>query len=78
MMQKIPCKDFGCKSTSLDEEETTLQRILITPDDSDHGYYEKLILDQNNKREYMFHYRMLEFYVNMGVKAAKFHSVNKF
>ena len=32
MMQKLPCKDFEYYSTSLKE-------ILITPDDSDHGYY---------------------------------------
>ena len=29
---------------------------------------EKLILDQNNKLECMVHYRMLKFYVKMGVK----------
>ena len=30
---------------------------------------EKLILDQNNKTEYMVHYRMLKFYVKMGEKS---------
>ena len=35
---------------------------------------EKLILDQNNKTEYMVHYRMLKFYVKMGVKVTKIHS----
>ena len=38
MMQKLPYKDLEYYSTSLDEWETTLQRILNTPDDSDHGY----------------------------------------
>ena len=33
---------------------------------------EKLILDQNNKTENMFHYRMLKFYVKMGVKVKKY------
>ena len=39
---------------------------------------EKLILDQNNKTEYMVHYRMLKFYVKMGVKVTKIHRVIKF
>ena len=39
---------------------------------------EKIILDQNNKTENMVHYRMLKFYVKMGVKVTKIHRVNKF
>ena len=40
---------------------------------------EKLILDQNNKKtEYMVNYRMLKFYVKMGVKVTKTHRVIKF
>ena len=39
---------------------------------------EKLVLDQNNKTEYMVHYRMLKFYVKMGVKVTKIHRVIKF
>ena len=39
---------------------------------------EKLILDQNNKLEYMVHYRMLKFYVKMGVKVTKIRRVSKF
>ena len=39
---------------------------------------EKLILDQNNKTEYMVHYWMLKFYVKMGVKVTKIHRVIKF
>ena len=38
---------------------------------------EKLVLDQNNKTEYMVHYRMLKFYVKMGVKVTKIHRVIK-
>ena len=116
MMQKLPYKDFQFTAT------TTLDTILNTPDDSDHGYYivcdidytneckerteqlalmpnkrkindnelgyrerdggkarsEKLILDQNNKTVYMVHYRMLKFYVKMGVKVTKIHRVIKF
>ena len=118
MMQKLPYKDFQFTTTTT----TTLDTILNTPDDSDHGYYivcdinytdtckdrteqlalmpdkrkihdnelgyrerekgqtktEKLILDQNNKTEYMIHYRMLTFYVKMGVKVTKIHRVIKF
>ena len=39
---------------------------------------EKLILDQNHKTEYMVHYRMLKFYVKMGVEVTKIHRVIKF
>ena len=39
---------------------------------------EKLILDRNNKTENMVHYRMLKFYVKMGVKVTKIHRVIKF
>ena len=39
---------------------------------------EKFILDQNNKTEKLFHYRMLKFYVKMGVKVTKIHRVIKF
>ena len=35
---------------------------------------ENLILDQNNKTEYMVHYRMLKLYVKMGVKVTKIQS----
>ena len=95
---------------------------MITPDDSDHGYYivcdidytnsckdsteqlalmpnkrkindneleyrerekgktktKKFILDQNNKTENMIHYRLLKFYVKMGVKVSKRYRVIKF
>ena len=117
MMQKLPYKDFQITTTT-----TTLDALLNTPDDSDHGYYivcdidytnsckkrteqlalmpnkrkindnelgyrerdggkvrsEKLILNQINKTEYMVHYRMLKFYVKMGVKVTKIHRVIKF
>ena len=39
---------------------------------------EKLMLDQNNQTEYMVHYRMLKFYVKMGVTVTKTHRVIKF
>ena len=39
---------------------------------------EKLILDQNNKTEYIVHYRILNLYVKMGVKVTKIHRVIKF
>ena len=38
----------------------------------------KIILDQNNKTEYMVHYRILKFYVKMGVKVTKIYRVIKF
>ena len=131
MMKNLPYKDFEYFETSLDEGETTLQRILNTPDNIDHGYYiayllilfaididingtnsckdrteklalmphkreindndlgyrergkgrartEKFISDQNNKKEYMVHYRMLKFYVKMGLRVTKIHRVIKF
>ena len=39
---------------------------------------EKLILYQNNKIEYMVHYKMLKFYVKMGVSVTKIHRVINF
>ena len=39
---------------------------------------EKLILDQNNKTQYMVHYRMLKFYVKMGLKVTKIYRVIEF
>ena len=39
---------------------------------------EKFILDQNNKTDYTVHYRMLKFYIEMGVKATKIDRVIKF
>ena len=39
---------------------------------------EKLILDQNNKTEYMVHYTILKFYVKMGLTVTKIHRVIKF
>ena len=39
---------------------------------------DKLTLDQNNKTDYMVHYRMLKFYVKMAVKVTKIHRVIKF
>ena len=115
MMPKLPYKHFKFTTTSLDY-------ILNTPDDSDHGYYivcdidytnsckdirersvlipkkrkindnelgyrerkesktitEQLTFDQNNETEYMVHYRMLKFYVKMGVKVTKIHRVIKY
>ena len=38
---------------------------------------EKLILDQNNKTEYMVHNRMIKFYVEMGGTVTKIHRVIK-
>ena len=114
MRQKLTYEGFENYSTSLDE-------IMNTPDDNDHGYYivcdinytkscidrteqlalmpnkrkindkelgyrerekgrartEKLMLDQN-KTEYMVHYRMLKFNVKMGVNVTKIHRVIKF
>ena len=117
MMQKLLYKDFQFTTTT-----TTLDTILNTPDDSDHGFYivcdinyidtckdrtvqlalmpdkrkindnelgyrerekgktktEKLYLDQNNKTDYMVLYRILNFYVKMGVKVTNIRRVIKF
>ena len=39
MMQKLPYRDFEYITITLHKWETTLQRLLNTPDDSDHDYY---------------------------------------
>ena len=41
MMQMLPCKDFKFTTTSLDY-------ILNTPHDSDHGYYRVCGIDYTN------------------------------
>ena len=43
MMQKLPYKDFEFITT------TTLDAILNTPDDSDHGYYIVCDIDYTNE-----------------------------
>ena len=43
MMQKLPYKDFQFTTT------TTLDTILNTPDDSDHGYYIVCDIDYTNE-----------------------------
>ena len=68
-------------------EQLALMPIKRKINDNELGYRqrekskarsEKLILDQNNKTEYMVHYRMLKFYNKMGVKITKIHRVIKF
>ena len=49
MFQKLPYKDIEFITTTLDAWETTLQRILNTPDDSDHGYYIICDIDHTNE-----------------------------
>ena len=44
MMQKLPYKDFQFTTTT-----TTLDVILKTPDDSDHGYYIVCDIDYTNE-----------------------------
>ena len=41
MMQKLPYKDFEYTTTMVehDQRSISLDDILNTPDDSDHGYY---------------------------------------
>ena len=74
----------SCKERT---EQLALMPNKRTINDNELGYREsdggkakteKLILDQNNKTEYMVHYRMLKFYVNMGAKVTKIHRVVKF
>ena len=38
----------------------------------------KLVLDLTNKYKYMMQYRMFKFYINMGMKITKIHSVYRF
>ena len=76
----------------MNESKERTEQIALTPNkrkinDNELGYQErekgktkteKLILDENNKTEYMVHYRMLKFYVKMGVKVTKIHRVINF
>ena len=36
---------------------------------------EKLMCDLTNKQKYMIHYRMIKFYIKMGMKVTKIHSI---
>ena len=81
-----------CDIDYTNEYKERTEQLALMPNkrkinDNDLGYRqrekskarsEKLILDQNNKTEYMVHYRMLKFYVKMGVKVTKIHRVIKF
>ena len=39
---------------------------------------EKLMCDLTNKRKYMIHYRMFKFYIEMGMKVTKIHTIYRF
>ena len=81
-----------CDINYTDTCKDRTEQLALMPDkrkinDNELGYRErqknkikteKLILEQNNKTEYMVHYRMLNFYVKMGVKVPKIHRVIKF
>ena len=38
----------------------------------------KLMCDQTDKHKYMMHYRMFKFYINMGMKVTKIHTIYRF
>ena len=74
-----------CDINFTDTCKDRTEQLALMPDkrkinDNELGYRErekgktkteKLILDQNNKTEYMVHYSMLKFYAKMGVKVTK-------
>ena len=76
-----------CDTDYTNESNERTEQLALIPNkrkinDNELGYSErdggkarseKLILDQNNKTEYMVPYRMLKFYVKMGVKVTKIH-----
>ena len=66
--RKINDNELGCREKEKSKERSG--KLLHRS--------ENLTLDQNNKTEYMVHYRMLKFYVKMGVKLTKIHRVIKF
>ena len=66
--RKIKDNELGYLRSRLPNRET----------DGGKARSEKLILDQNNKTEYMVHYKMLKFCVKMGVKVTKTHRVTEF
>ena len=42
------------------------------------GKEEKFILDLNNKKEYIVHYDILKYYISLGIKVTKIHSIISF
>ena len=39
---------------------------------------EKLVCDQTDKKNYFVHYRLLKFYLKMGMRVSKIHTVYQF
>ena len=72
---KYKLKDFpfapGNKKTYLDDFSDFVKKIK--PDTFTQT--KKLICDSSDKKNYLFHYRMLKFYVRHGMEVVKNHSV---
>ena len=39
---------------------------------------QKLVCDVTNKWNYMIHYRMFKFYINMGMRVTEIHTIHRF
>ena len=66
-------------SRKINENEISdYSRDFLKQHNNQLGNVEKLILDLNNKKEYIVHYDILKYYISLGIKVTKIHSVISF
>ena len=66
-------------SRKIEEEEISpYSRKFLKENNLKLGKEKKLILDLNDKKEYIVHYEILKYYIHLGIKVTKIHSIISF
>lgn len=66
-------------SRVIDEEEISdYSRDFLKQHNNKLGKVKKLILDLHDKKEYIVHYDILQYYISLGIKVTKIHSIISF
>ena len=66
-------------SRKIEEEELSdYSRDFLKDNNIKLGNVEKLILDLYDKKEYIVHYDILKYYISLGIKVTKIHSIISF
>ena len=66
-------------SRVIDEEEISdYSRDFLKQHNNKLGKVKKLILDLHDKKEYIVHYDILKYYISLGIKVTKIHSIISF
>lgn len=60
------------------EEISDYSRDFLKQNNNQIGNVEKLILDLHDKKEYIVHYDILKYYISLGIKVTKIHSIISF